>query len=79
MLGLLLLGGIGVGALFLTGNGKRLTGLPSAADATQTEEASTDGKTPNAKGKKTSKKKEPPAPRACKTPAWSSRNWPAPT
>lgn len=34
MLGLLLLGGIGVGALFLTGNGERLTGLLSAADAT---------------------------------------------
>lgn len=62
VLGLVLLGGIGVGALFLTGNGEKLTGLLSAADATQTGEASADGKTPNAKGKKTSKKKEPPAP-----------------
>lgn len=60
VLALLLLGGVGAGALFLTGNAEKLTGMLSGGDATQ--EASADGKKPGAKGKKADKKKEPPAP-----------------
>jgi flagellar FliL protein len=59
-LGLLLLGGTGAGALFLTGNGEKLTSWLSGAEASESEEASPSGK--DTKGKKTGKKKEAPAP-----------------
>lgn len=59
-LGLVTLGGIGAGALFLTGNVEKLTSWLSGAEAAESEAASPNGK--NAKGKKAGKKKEPPAP-----------------